>query len=121
MHPSFGLGSAEERIGGTYLFIRWQGNSERRARAFYRAATVSPRNGAIGCRADAHEYLKAITRATDPPPQKWSDLRYVFGHGGGLQCRGRDTSRKRLSLNCDRLTFWSRRARALSMRSVRSG
>src|ERR1035437_9820896 len=40
---------------------------------------------------------------TDLPPQKRSDLRYDFGHGGGLQCRGRDTSRKRSSRSCDRL------------------
>jgi len=39
----------------------------------------------------------------DLPPQKRSELRYDFGHGGGLQCRGRDTSRKRSSWSCDRL------------------
>jgi uncharacterized protein (DUF2235 family) len=30
-------------------------------------------------------YLFGFSRgAYDPPPQKWSDLRYVFGHGGGV-------------------------------------
>jgi hypothetical protein len=36
---------------------RWQGNSERRARAFYRGATIRTRNDAINCRANAREYL----------------------------------------------------------------
>jgi hypothetical protein len=40
-----------------YLFIRWQGNSERRVRAIYRAPTVSLRNDVIFRRANAREYL----------------------------------------------------------------
>jgi Sigma-70, region 4 len=33
----------------------------------------------------------------DPPPLKWSDLKYVFWHQGGPICRGRSISLKRLS------------------------
>ena len=32
---------------------------------------------------------------SDPPSLKWSDLKYVFWHRGGLQWRGRDTSPRR--------------------------
>ena len=32
----------------------------------------------------------------DPPPLKWSDLKYVSRHQGGLLCRRNDTSRKRI-------------------------
>ena len=40
---------------------------------------------------------------TEPPPLKWSDLKYVSWHQGGSERRGRDTSRKRLSRSCGRL------------------
>ena len=33
----------------------------------------------------------------EPPPLKWSDLKYVFWHQGGPKCRGSVTSLKRLS------------------------
>ena len=45
---------------------------------------------------------------------KWSDLKYVIWHQGGPICRGRGTSLRRLSRSCGRLTFWSRKARAIS-------
>src|SRR5215472_13130376 len=43
--------------------------------------------------------------AFDPPPMKWSDLRYVFWQQGGPRCRGRATSLKRSWRSCARLMF----------------
>ena len=45
----------------------------------------------------------------EPPPLKWSDLKYVFWHQGGPICRGRDTSLKRSSRSCGRWMCWSRK------------
>ena len=39
----------------------------------------------------------------DRPPLEWSTVSYGFWLEGGLQCRGRVTSRKRLSPGCGRL------------------
>ena len=60
--------------------------------------------------------------AIDPPPLKWSALRYAFWQQGGrIRCPRRDTSTRRLSRSCGRLTFSHRKAGALPMRSARSG
>src|ERR1039458_7147342 len=56
-------------------------------------------------------------RVLDPPPLKWSDLKYVFWHQGGPICRERNTSLRRLSRSCGRLMSWSRKARVLPMQS----
>src|SRR5262249_42713807 len=56
----------------------------------------------------------------DPPPLKWSDLRYVFDPGG-LQWQGSDTSLKRSLRSCGRSMFWSRRVRTWWTQSARSG
>jgi cation:H+ antiporter len=37
----------------------------------------------------------AAAASTDPPSLKWSDLKYVFWHQGGLRCRGSATSPRR--------------------------
>src|SRR5215470_3580477 len=54
-------------------------------------------------------------RSADPPPMKWSDLRYVFWQQGGPRCRGRATSLKRSWRSYARLMFGYRRARARPM------
>ena len=69
---------------------------------------------AEGCRI-GRRHVKTL----DPPSMKWSDLKYVIWHQGGPICRGRGTSLRRLSRSCGRLTFWSRKARALLTRSAR--
>jgi len=56
----------------------------------------------------------------EPPPLKWSDLKYVFWHQGGPICRGRDTSLRRSSRSCGRWMCWSRKGRAWPMPSARS-
>src|SRR4051794_29256726 len=38
----------------------------------------------------------------EPPPLKWSTLRYVFGQDGGPRCRARDTRPRRSSPSCAR-------------------
>src|SRR3954454_11808930 len=38
----------------------------------------------------------------EPPPLKWSTVRYVFGQDGGPRCRARDTRPRRLSPSCAR-------------------
>ena len=52
----------------------------------------------------ALEGLKApeIGARIEPPPLKWSILRYVFGQDGGPRCRARDTSLRRSSPSCAR-------------------
>src|SRR4051812_45317169 len=57
----------------------------------------------------------------DPPPLKWSDLKYVFWHEGGPKCRGSIISLKRSSRSCGRSMFLSRRDRTLPTPSARSG
>src|SRR3954454_7674030 len=41
-------------------------------------------------------------RQLEPPPLKWSTLRYVFGQDGGPRCRARDTRPRRSSPSCAR-------------------
>ena len=56
----------------------------------------------------------------DPPPLKWSDLKYVFWHQGGLLCRRNGTRLKRSSRSCGRSMCWSHRVRISLTRSARS-
>src|SRR5271170_4699451 len=58
---------------------------------------------------DLDEFLLAVR--ADAPPEKWSDLKYVFWHQGGSICRGRGTRLKRSSPSFARSTSWSLRAR----------
>jgi hypothetical protein len=84
--------------------------------------------------ADAEAICEAVRRPTmrfvqiksaeqqggfDRPPQKWSDLKYVFWHQGGPICRGSVTSLKRLSRSCGRSMCWSRRASIALTQSAR--
>jgi transposase InsO family protein len=39
---------------------------------------------------------------SEPPPLKWSTLRYVFGQDGGPRCRARGTRPRRSSPSCAR-------------------
>lgn len=57
------------------------------------------------------KFVRAAIQDIDRPPQRWSDLKYVFWHQGGPRCRGRSTHPMRLSQSCDRLMCWCRRAR----------
>ena len=56
----------------------------------------------------------------DPPPRKWSDLKYVFWHQGGPLCRGSITSLKRSSRSCVRWMFLCPKARTSLTPSARS-
>src|ERR671917_111309 len=57
--------------------------------------------------------VKVVRRPRyEPPPLKWSTLRYVFGQEGGPRCRARGTSLRRSSPSCARWMSWSRRGRA---------
>jgi hypothetical protein len=64
--------------------------------------------------------LLDLRGSIDPPPLKWSDLKYVFWHQGGLLWRRNGTRLKRLSRSCDKWMCWSRRARISPIRSARS-
>jgi hypothetical protein len=59
-------------------------------------------------------------RTSEPPPLKWSTLRYGFGPQGGSRCRARGTSPRRSSPSCARWTSWSRKARAWPTPCARS-
>jgi NADH:ubiquinone reductase (H+-translocating) len=48
----------------------------------------------------------------EPPPPKWSALRYGFGPRGGPRCRARGTRPRRSSPSCARWTSWPRKAKA---------
>jgi uncharacterized membrane protein YkgB len=61
-----------------------------------------------------------VQRVLDPPPLKWSDLKYVFWHQGGLLCRRNGTRLKRSSRSCGRSMCWSQRVRISLTRSARS-
>ena len=58
--------------------------------------------------------------AADPPPLKWSALRYVFGQDGEGGWQGSVTSRRRSLRSSGRLMCWSHRASRWSMRYGRS-
>src|SRR5215203_5527235 len=76
-------------------------------------------NGA--CRKVCEQVESRADWLDDPPPSKWSALKYGFRAEGGLRCRGRDTSLKRLSPSCAKWMFWLRRAPRWRRRSARLG
>src|SRR6202040_2397588 len=65
-------------------------------------------------------FVIASAERCDPPPLKWSDLKYVFWHQGGLLCRRNGTRLKRSSRSCGRSMCWSHRVRISLTRSARS-
>jgi hypothetical protein len=54
----------------------------------------------------------------DPPPMKWSDLRYVFDIKEDCKWRGNATSLKRLLRSYGRSMLWSRKASQWRTRSA---
>src|SRR5436305_11456095 len=73
----------------------------------------------------SRELLRSSVEPTaayfDPPPLKWSDLKYVCWHQGGPKCRESIISLKRSSRSYGRLMCWFHRARTLPRRSATSG